>query len=255
MTEARRRISSGGPWEASVGRAVVVGDACWVSGTTDAGPDGRSLHPGDAGAQARAAWEIVATALAGGFSLAEVVRTRTFVVSLDDVLAVHGELFGEIRPRPRRPGCGLIEASLRSRSRLRPAAADALRRRRPAGRARPNRRLTDGGSSDVGTRRLLCSLFAPASTADPRRGSCTRSARDRAAPREPQLNPAARPTIAITTAAASPMNRFRRHATGGQTPTETHGSPIVNTDSPLSTPTMMSTAASADSTAGPTSWR
>ena len=37
----RRRISSGGPWEAVAGysRAIVVGDGCWVAGTTDAGPD------------------------------------------------------------------------------------------------------------------------------------------------------------------------------------------------------------------------
>lgn len=100
----RRRISSGGPWEASAGysRAIVVGETCLVSGTTDAGPDGRSLHPGDAGAQARASWAIVAAALAeAGLSLADVVRTRMYVVSIDDapaVAAVHGELFGEIRP-------------------------------------------------------------------------------------------------------------------------------------------------------------
>jgi enamine deaminase RidA (YjgF/YER057c/UK114 family) len=97
-------ISSGGPWEASVGysRAVVVGDDCWISGTTDAGPDGVSLHPGDAGAQARAVWRIIETALAGaGFALSDVVRTRMYVVAMDDapaVLAVHGELFGAIRP-------------------------------------------------------------------------------------------------------------------------------------------------------------
>ena len=47
----RRRVSTGGPWEASAGysRAIAVGDACFVSGTTDAGPDGASRHPGDAG--------------------------------------------------------------------------------------------------------------------------------------------------------------------------------------------------------------
>jgi enamine deaminase RidA (YjgF/YER057c/UK114 family) len=100
----RRLISSGGPWEASVGysRAVVVGDACWVSGTTDAGPDHQSLHPGDAAAQARAIWQIIEAALAdGGFSLRDVVRTRMYVVTIEDapaVMAVHGELFGEIRP-------------------------------------------------------------------------------------------------------------------------------------------------------------
>ncbi|HET9345821.1 MAG TPA: RidA family protein [Candidatus Limnocylindrales bacterium] len=119
MPDVRRRISSGGPWEASVGysRAVVVGDACWVSGTTDAGPDGRSLHPGDAGAQARASWAVIATALAeAGFALTDVVRTRMFVVSIDDapaVLAVHGELFGETRPAATIVQvAGLIEPSL-----------------------------------------------------------------------------------------------------------------------------------------------
>jgi enamine deaminase RidA (YjgF/YER057c/UK114 family) len=100
----RRRISSGGPWEARGGysRAIVVGDACWVAGTTDAGPDGRSRHPGDAGGQARAAWSIVKAALGdAGFSLDEVVRTRMYVTDPADaeaVVAVHGEVFAEIRP-------------------------------------------------------------------------------------------------------------------------------------------------------------
>jgi enamine deaminase RidA (YjgF/YER057c/UK114 family) len=101
---ARRLISSGGPWEASVGysRAVVSGDTCTVAGTTDAGPDGRSLHPGDAGAQARAAFAIIEAALAeAGFTLADVVRTRMFVTSMaaaQDVLAAHGERFSDVRP-------------------------------------------------------------------------------------------------------------------------------------------------------------
>jgi len=103
MTE-RRRISSGGPWEASAGysRALVVGDTCHVSGTTDAGPDGRSLHPGDAAAQARASWEIVRRAVTeAGFALEDTVRTRMYVVRIEDapaVSAVHGEIFGSIRP-------------------------------------------------------------------------------------------------------------------------------------------------------------
>jgi len=100
----RRRISSGGPWEASAGysRAIVVGDGCWVAGTTDAGPDGRSRHPGDVAGQARSVLEIIASALeAGGFALVDVVRTRMYPVDLADasaVLAVHGEWFGEIQP-------------------------------------------------------------------------------------------------------------------------------------------------------------
>lgn len=100
----RRLVSSGGPWEASAGysRAVVVGDSCWVSGTTDAGADGRSRHPGDAGAQARAALDVIEQALAdGGFALAEVVRTRLYVTDpafISAVLAAHGERFAAIRP-------------------------------------------------------------------------------------------------------------------------------------------------------------
>ena len=104
MTEGRRRISSGGPWESVAGysRAVVVGDTCWVAGTTDAGPGGVSQHPGDVAAQARAVLGIIEAALAeGGFGLADVVRTRMFVIDMavaDALLAVHGEVFGEIRP-------------------------------------------------------------------------------------------------------------------------------------------------------------
>ncbi len=100
----RRLISSGGPFEVRAGysRAVVVGDACHVAGTTDAGPDGRSLHPGDAAAQAEAALGIIERALAeAGFAIADVVRTRMFVTDMDDadgVLAVHGRVFGGIRP-------------------------------------------------------------------------------------------------------------------------------------------------------------
>ncbi|HEX8940090.1 MAG TPA: RidA family protein [Candidatus Limnocylindrales bacterium] len=102
---SRRLVSSGGPWERRAGysRAVIVGDACWVAGTTDAGPDGRSRHPGDVGAQARASLEIIEAALVeAGFALADVVRTRLFVtdiqVAREPVLAVHGVVFGEIRP-------------------------------------------------------------------------------------------------------------------------------------------------------------
>jgi enamine deaminase RidA (YjgF/YER057c/UK114 family) len=79
-----------------------VGDSCWVAGTTDAGPDGTSQHPGDVAGQAQAVLAIIERALAeGGFSLGDVVRTRMFVVDMDHaaaVSAVHGGIFGEIRP-------------------------------------------------------------------------------------------------------------------------------------------------------------
>ncbi len=103
MTE-RRRISSGGPWEdrAAYSRAIAIGDSCHVSGTTDAGPDGRSLHPGDIGAQADASLQIIATALeAAGFGIQDVVRTRIYVTDLaqsSEVLAVHRRWFDAVRP-------------------------------------------------------------------------------------------------------------------------------------------------------------
>ena len=104
MTVEHRRISSGGPWERLGGysRAIIVGDSCWVAGTTDAGPDGSSQHPGDIAGQARAVLAIIERALAeGGFTLDDVVRTRMFITDVALVaplLAVHGGVFGEIRP-------------------------------------------------------------------------------------------------------------------------------------------------------------
>jgi enamine deaminase RidA (YjgF/YER057c/UK114 family) len=104
VTSARRLVSSGSPYETRYGysRAVAVGDSCWVAGTTDAGPDGTSLHPGDAAAQARAAYDIALAALGeAGFAAVDVVRTRMYIVRAEDapaVAAVNGELFGAIRP-------------------------------------------------------------------------------------------------------------------------------------------------------------
>ena len=100
----RRRVSSGGPWEARYGysRAIVAGDTCHVSGTTDAGPGGQSRNPGDAAAQARAILEIIDRALAhAGFSRADVVRTRMYLTNPADAPAVgevHGEWFRDVRP-------------------------------------------------------------------------------------------------------------------------------------------------------------
>ena len=115
----RRRITSGGPWESAYGysRAIVSGDVCHVSGTTDAGPDGRSQHPGDPAGQARASWAIVKQALVeAGFGLDDVVRTRMYVVRIEDapaVAAVHGEIIAAIRPASTLVQvAGLIDSSL-----------------------------------------------------------------------------------------------------------------------------------------------
>jgi enamine deaminase RidA (YjgF/YER057c/UK114 family) len=116
---ARRRVSSGGPWEARYGysRAIVSGDACWVAGTTDAGPDGRSLHPRDPAGQARAIFGIIEAALVeAGFSIGDVVRTRMYVTDAAHVAAVgavHGEVFARVRPASTAlVVAGLIDSSL-----------------------------------------------------------------------------------------------------------------------------------------------
>jgi enamine deaminase RidA (YjgF/YER057c/UK114 family) len=96
----RRLVSSGGRFEAPFGysRAVVVGDGCWVAGTTDPGDD----HAGDPSGQARAALAIIERALAdAGFALSDVVRTRMYVTDpayAEPVALIHGEVFEEIRP-------------------------------------------------------------------------------------------------------------------------------------------------------------
>ena len=115
----RRRVSSGGPYEGRFGysRAIAVGDSCWVAGTTDAGPDGATLHPGDAAAQARAAYGIAIAALEeAGFGVADVVRTRMYVVRPEDAAAVaevNGELFSAVRPASTLVRvAGLIDPSL-----------------------------------------------------------------------------------------------------------------------------------------------
>ena len=101
MTE-RRRVSSGSPFEATIGfsRAVRVGNRVVVSGTAPVWPDGSC--PDDAPVQARRCFEIIAAALEElGAGLDDVVRTRMFLTSAADadaVGAVHGEVFGAARP-------------------------------------------------------------------------------------------------------------------------------------------------------------
>ena len=105
MTDGnRRRISSGGPWEAtaSYSRAIVVGDSCWVAGTTDAGADGSTRHPDNVAAQAGAVFDIIESALAeSGFAFADIVRIRMVITDMSragELMAVQAERFRDIRP-------------------------------------------------------------------------------------------------------------------------------------------------------------
>ncbi len=101
---SRQLISSGSPFEPILGfsRAVRVGNHIFVSGTAPIGIDGKTEGVNDPYLQTKRCLQIISQALEkAGAKLDNVVRTRTFLVNIEDwekVARAHGEAFANIRP-------------------------------------------------------------------------------------------------------------------------------------------------------------
>lgn len=102
--ELRQSVSTGTPWESSVGysRAIRVGDQVFVSGTTASNDDGTTVAVGDAYKQTQFILTRIESALTDlGLDISDVVRTRMFVTDIrrwEEIGKAHGEVFGKIRP-------------------------------------------------------------------------------------------------------------------------------------------------------------
>ena len=98
----RKTASSGSKWEPKMGysRAVRSGNFIAVTGTVGVNADG--TYSSSLGDQTRRSLQIIRAAIeALGGRMDQVIRTRMFVIDVskwEQVAAVHGEVFSEIRP-------------------------------------------------------------------------------------------------------------------------------------------------------------
>ncbi|MEM7459051.1 MAG: RidA family protein [Pseudomonadota bacterium] len=117
MPSPRRLISTGSPFEKTMGysRAVVQGDWCFISGVT--GYDYRSMTlPKSINEQAQNCFETISSVLEeAGFGMTDIARVQYTVVDRALVAKVQPVLeakLGDIRPAATMVIAGLIEAEM-----------------------------------------------------------------------------------------------------------------------------------------------
>ncbi len=114
----RRLISSGSPFEATMGysRAVADGDWVFVSGTTGFNYETMTISD-DVAEQAEQCFRNISKALAqAGATLKDVVRVRYIFPRAEDFepsLPVLGRHFGEVRPAATLIVAGLVDARMK----------------------------------------------------------------------------------------------------------------------------------------------
>ncbi|MEZ5777095.1 MAG: RidA family protein [Paracoccaceae bacterium] len=113
-----KRISTGSPFEKTIGysRAVVKGGWCFVSGVT--GYDYATMQMPEAAAdQARNCFATIRNVLAEAeFAVDDIVRvqyTLTDAMLVDEVAPILGETLGEIRPAATMVIAGLIRPEMK----------------------------------------------------------------------------------------------------------------------------------------------
>jgi len=114
----RKRISSGSPFEKSIGysRAVVDGDWVFISGTTGFDYEKMTISS-DPAEQCRQIFHNLEKALGeADAGLADVVRARYYITDIQDwekIVPVLGQHFGDIRPAATAIVCGLVDPRMK----------------------------------------------------------------------------------------------------------------------------------------------
>jgi enamine deaminase RidA (YjgF/YER057c/UK114 family) len=113
-----KRISTGSPFEATMGysRAVVKGGWCFVSGVT--GYDYATMTiPDGIADQARNCFRTISAVLEqAGFAISDIVRVQYTVVDaamVDDLIPALGEAMGGVRPAATMVIAGLIRPEMK----------------------------------------------------------------------------------------------------------------------------------------------